>query len=149
MNKVVLIGRLTKDAELRYTPSTNKAVGSFTLAVDRRFKSEGQPTADFINCVAWGKTAEFISNYFKKGNKLGVCGRIQTRTWDDTENKRHYVTEVVVEEAYFVESKGSSNQNDNYSYNSNDNFGDNSKNNNNMSATSGYFPIDDDGDIPF
>ena len=112
MNNVSLIGRLTKDTELRYTQG-GTAVANFTLAVDRRFKSEGQPEADFINIVAWGKTAEFTANYFTKGMRVGVVGRIQTRSWEDNDGKRHYVTEVVADSVEFADGKkdgsGSSN----------------------------------------
>ena len=106
MNKVELIGRLTKDPEVRYTQSSNTQVSNFTLAVSRRFVKEGEERqADFINIVAWGKTAEFCSKYFKKGQQVAVVGRVQTRTWDDDQGQKHYVTEVVAEEAYFADSK--------------------------------------------
>ena len=105
MNKICLIGRLTKDVEVRYTQTNNTMVASFTLAVNRRFKQEGQPEADFINIVAWSKTAEFCSKYFKKGQQIGLVGRIQTRTWDDEQGQKHYVTEVVAEEVYFAGEK--------------------------------------------
>ena len=108
MNKVILMGRLTKDPELRYTNTNSTAVCSFTLAVDRRFARQGEEKqTDFINIVAWSKQAEFCSKYFQKGKQVAIVGRIQTRTWDDAEGKRHYVTEVVAEEAYFAESKKS------------------------------------------
>jgi single-strand DNA-binding protein len=110
MNKVVLMGRFTKDPELRFTATNNIPVCSFTLAVDRRF-AKGEQQADFINCQAWQKTAEFISNYFYKGKQIAVVGRIQTRTWDDNDGKRRYATEVVVEEAYFTGSKEKSDSN--------------------------------------
>ncbi len=105
MNKTILMGRLTTDPEIRYTSSNNTAVCSFKLAVNRRFKQEGQPSADFIPVVAWSKLAEFCGKYFQKGRQVVVVGRIQTRTWDDNEGKRQYVTEVVAEEAYFTDSK--------------------------------------------
>lgn len=105
MNKVVLMGRLTKDPELRYTPSNNTSVCQFTIAVDRRFKTEGQPQADFIPIVAWRQTAEFVCKYFTKGSRIAVVGSIQTRTWDDNNGARHYVTEVVADEVEFCESK--------------------------------------------
>lgn len=105
MNKVILLGRLTKDPEVRYTQTTNKMVASFTLAVNRRFKQEGQPDADFINIVAWSKTAEFCSKYFKKGQQVGVIGKIQTRNYEDDKGVKHYVTEVISEEVYFADSK--------------------------------------------
>ena len=111
MNKVTLLGRLTKEPELRYTQNNNTAVVKFTLAVNRRFKSENQPEADFINCQAWAKTAEFIGKYFQKGRQVAVIGRIQNRTWDDAEGKKHYITEVIVEEAYFADSKKDSTTN--------------------------------------
>ena len=104
MNKVILLGRLTKDPEIRYTQSENMlAIARYTLAVDRRFKKEGQPSADFINCVAFGKSAEFAEKYMTKGRLFGVIGRIQTRNYDKKE--KVYVTEVVVEEQYFADSK--------------------------------------------
>lgn len=105
MNKVVLMGRLTRDPETRYTQGNNTAVCSFSLAVNRRFKQEGQPDADFINVVAWAKTAEFVSKYFTKGQQVAVVGRIQTRNYDDKEGKKIFVTEVVAEEVYFADSK--------------------------------------------
>ncbi len=106
MNKVILMGRLTRDPEVRYTQNTNTLVASFSLAVNRRFVKQGEERqADFINIVAWNKTGEFCSKYFKKGQQVGVVGRIQTRTWDDEQGQKHYVTEVVAEEAYFADSK--------------------------------------------
>lgn len=106
MNKVVLMGRLTRDPETRYTQSNNTLVASFSLAVNRRFADQsGQRQADFINVVAWSKTGEFCSKYFKKGQQVGVIGRIQTRNWEDDQGQKHYVTEVVAEEAYFADSK--------------------------------------------
>lgn len=105
MNKVCLIGRLTKDIELKTTQS-NVKVANFTLAVNRRFVKEGQEqTADFINIIAWGKIAEFCDKYFGKGQQIGISGRIQTRTWDDDQGKKHYVTEVVAEEVDFADGK--------------------------------------------
>ena len=106
MNKVVLMGRLTRDPEVRYTQTNNTLVASFSLAVNRRFAKQGEERqADFINVVAWSKTGEFCSKYFKKGQQVGVIGRIQTRNWDDDQGQKHYVTEVVAEEAYFADSK--------------------------------------------
>lgn len=106
MNKAILLGRLTKDPELRYTTTNNTAVCSFTLAVNRRFARAGEERqADFIPIVAWDKLAEFCGKYFLKGRQVAIVGRIQTRTWDDNEGKRHYVTEVIAEEAYFADSK--------------------------------------------
>ena len=105
MNKIILLGRLSKDVEVRYTQTNNTMVASFTLAVNRRFKQEGQPDADFINIVAWSKLAEFCSKYFKKGQQVSIVGRLQTRTWEDENGQKRYVTEVVAEEAYFADSK--------------------------------------------
>ena len=105
MNKAILMGRLTRDPELKYTTTTNMAVCNFTLAVNRRFAKEGQQSADFINIVTWNKTAEFCSKWFKKGQQVAVIGSIQTRTWDDNEGKKHYATDVVADEAYFAEGK--------------------------------------------
>lgn len=113
MNKVILMGRLTKDPEVRYTQATNTMVTSFTLAVNRRFVKQGEERqADFINIVAWNKTAEFVSKYFSKGQQVGVIGRIQTRNYDNEEGIKHYVTEVIAEEVYFVGEKKEKAQND-------------------------------------
>jgi len=106
MNKVILMGRLTKDPEIRYTQTSNTMVVNFNLAVNRRFVKEGQERqADFISIVAWGKTAEFCSKYFKKGQQVAVAGRIETRNYDDNNGQKHYVTEVIAEEVYFADSK--------------------------------------------
>ena len=103
MNKVILMGRLTKDPDIRYSGKTTTPVATFTIAVNRRFSKEQQ--ADFFQIVAWDKQAEFCSKYFSKGQQIGIIGKLQTRTWDDVEGKRHYVTEVIAEEAYFADSK--------------------------------------------
>lgn len=105
INKVVLMGRITRDLELKTTPQ-GVSVLSFTVAVDRGYARQGEERqADFINIVAWRSTAEFVSKYFTKGQMIAICGRIQTRTWDDQEGKKHYVTEVVADEVSFTESK--------------------------------------------
>ena len=108
MNKACIIGRLVRDPEVRNTQN-NTMVCSFSLAVNRRFKQEGQPDADFINIVAWNKTAEFVAKYFTKGQQVAVVGRIQTRNYDDKDGKKVYVTEVVAEEVHFAESKKDNN----------------------------------------
>ena len=109
MNKVILMGRLTRDPEVRYTQTNNTLVASFSLAVNRRFARQGEERqADFINIVAWSKTGEFCSKYFKKGQQVGVIGRIQTRNWEDEQGQKHYVTEVVAEDQEFAESKNAS-----------------------------------------
>ena len=146
MNKVILMGRLTKDPELRSTAS-NVSVCSFTVAVDRRFKSEGQPAADFVPVIAWRQTADFVGKYFRKGNKIAVVGSIQTRTWDDKDGNRRYVTEVVADEVEFCESKKSDSQGSGIET---------------MTPppqapvasaptgpAEGFYPLDDESDIPF
>jgi single-strand DNA-binding protein len=106
MNKVVLMGRLTKAPETRYTQTNNILVASFSLAVNRRFTAKGQERqTDFINIVAWNKTAEFVSKYFNKGQQIGIIGRIQTRNFDDDKGEKHYITEVIAEEVYFADGK--------------------------------------------
>ena len=110
MNSICLVGRLTKDVELRYTPS-NVAVATFTLAVNRTFKNEnGDREADFINCVMWRQQAENLANWAKKGALIGITGRIQTRSYDNQQGQRVYVTEVVAETFQLLESKGQGNQ---------------------------------------
>lgn len=105
MNKVTLLGRLTKDVETRYSQSTNTFVASFTLAVNRKFAKQGEERqTDFINIVAFSKTAEFCSKYFKKGQQVAIVGRLQVRNYEDNNNVKHYITEVVAEECYFAES---------------------------------------------
>lgn len=114
MNKVILIGRLTKDPEVRYSQSANPvAVTRFTLAVNRRFKREGEQEADFIQCVAFGKTGEFAGKYFTKGKQAVVTGRLQVSSWDDQNGQRRWSTDVVVEEMEFGESKSASEANRN------------------------------------
>ena len=106
MNKVILMGRLTRDPEVRYTQTNYTLVCNYSLAVNRRFARQGEERqADFFNIVAWGKTGEFCSKYFKKGQQVGVIGRLQTRSWDDDNGQKHYATEVVAEEVYFADSR--------------------------------------------
>lgn len=105
MNKVELLGRLTKEPEIRYSQTTNTKIASFNLAVNRRFVKEGEERqTDFISIVAFAKTAEFIETYFKKGMQIALVGRIQTRNYEDNNGQKRYVTEVVAEEVYFAES---------------------------------------------
>lgn len=140
MNKVILMGRLTKDPELRYTNTNNVPVCSFSLAVDRRFAKQGEEKqTDFFPVVAWNKNAEFCSKYFTKGKKVVIVGRLQTRTWDDNEGKRNYITEVIAEESYFAESKkaeGSQMQQQ-------------PQQQQQQQQQQGFAPVDDDYDIPF
>jgi single-strand DNA-binding protein len=105
MNSWNGIGRLTKDPETRTAGAENTQFTNFTIAVNRRFKKEGQPDANFIPVVCIAKTAEFASNYFKKGMQVGVTGEIQTRSWSDDQNVKHYVTEIVAEKIYFADTK--------------------------------------------
>ena len=108
MNKVILMGRLTRDPEVRYSAGENAlAIARYTLAVDRRFRRDGEANADFINCVSFGRTAEFAEKYFRQGLKIAVTGRIQTGSYTNREGQKVYTTEVVVEEQEFAESKGS------------------------------------------
>lgn len=110
MNKVILIGRLTKDVELRYTQTNNTAVASFSLAVNRKFVKPGEERqADFFNIIAWNKLAENISKYLFKGNQVAISGRLETRSWDDSNGQKHYVTEVIAEEIDFIGSKNKQN----------------------------------------
>ena len=112
MNRVILMGRLTRDPDVRYTPGDNSsAYARYTLAVDRRGRSQdGQATADFINCVAFGKSAEFAEKYLHRGTKIAVTGRIQTGGYTNKEGQKVYTTDVVVEEQEFAESKNASEQ---------------------------------------
>lgn len=108
MNHITLIGRMTKDPELRYTQS-NVPVASFTLAVERDIKSNGEKQTDFIPCVSWRQAAEFVSKYFKKGSMAAVSGRLQMRDWTDNDGNKRRVAEVVTENIYFCEKKEAQN----------------------------------------
>ena len=125
MNKVILIGRIVRDPEVRYGGANNAvAVARYTLAVDRKYKKDGEQAADFINCVAFGKLAEFAEKYLKKGIKIAVTGRIQTGSYKNKDGNTVYTTDVVVEEQEFCESKSSqqSNGNDRPQPSNNDGF---------------------------
>lgn len=143
MNKVELVGRLTRDPEVRYTQGENaSAIARFSVAVNRRFKNnEGNYDADFINCVAFGKSAEFIEKYFKKGMAIGISGRIQTGNYTNKDGVKVYTTDVVVEEAEFVESKNSGGAS----------TPPNVPSNNNVSSADGFMNIPDgiDEELPF
>ncbi len=111
MNKIMLMGRLTKDPEVRYTQSDMPtAIAGYTLAVNRRYKREGEPEADFIRCVAFGKNGEFAEKYLAKGQLIAVVGRLRIQNWEDKNGNKRTTTEVVVEEHYFAESKKASGQ---------------------------------------
>ena len=152
MNKIILIGRLVKDPELKFTPGTGTAVTTLTLAVDRKFSKDNQKEADFVPIVVWGKQAESTANYMSKGKLIGISGRIQTRTYDAKDGTRRYVTEVVAEEVQFLEWGGNKasaakdeNQSDSVRNTNKPNTG-RDMNKSNIGAD--ITPIDD-GDIPF
>ena len=131
MNKAILMGRLTKEPELK---STQNGISrcSFNLAVDRRFKNaDGERETDFINCTAWRSTAEFISKYFRKGQRIAIVGSIQVRSYETDAGERRYITEVITEEAYFADGYQAGNQGQHNSSGSN------------------YFDADEDEDLPF
>lgn len=112
MNKVILMGRLTRDIEVRYSQGESPmAVARYTLAVQRRFEREGEPDADFISCVAFGKAAEFAEKYFRKGTKVVITGRIQTGSYTNRDGQKVYTTDIVIEEQEFAESKSASEAN--------------------------------------
>lgn len=137
MNKVILMGRLTRSPEVRYSQGSEPvAVARYTLAVNRRFKRKDEPEADFIPCVAFGKSGEFAEKYFRKGQLVGVIGRLQVRSWEDKEGKKHWTTEVIIEEQHFAESKK----------NSGEGKADG------QAPADGFYPIDEsveDDDLPF
>ena len=143
MNKVILMGRLTKDIEMRQTPNGVSLV-RFSIAVTRRFKnSNGEYDADFINCVAWRKTGEFIARYFQKGSMIAVVGSIQTRSWDGNDGKKQYATEVIVDEAYFTGSKSEN------STGGNTDFSDSGLDDLNSQYGDDFATIGDEEDLPF
>jgi single-strand DNA-binding protein len=107
MNKVILMGRLVRDPEIRYGQGENSGVAKYTLAVDRRFKREGDASADYINCVVFGKQVDFVDKYLRQGTKMAVTGRIQTGSYTNKDGVKVYTTDVVVEEQEFAESKSS------------------------------------------
>lgn len=109
MNKVIMMGRLTRDPEVRYSQSENSmAIARFSLAVDRRFKRDGEPTADFFNCTAFGKQGEFVEKYLKQGTKIVICGRVQNDNYTNKNGEKVYSVQIMVEEIEFAESKASS-----------------------------------------
>lgn len=144
MNKVILMGRLTRDPEVRYTQTNNTLVATFSIAVNRRFVREGDTvTADFFNVTAWSKTGEFVSKYFKKGQQVAVVGRLQNRSWDDQNGQKHYATDVVAEEVYFADSKRSSDES-----NFDNTFGDSATSGSDSNAGSD-FEVSSGDDLPF
>ena len=116
MNKVIMIGRLTRDPEVRYSQGENPmAIASYILAVDRMYKRDGEPSADFINCKAFGKQGEFAEKYLRKGMKIAITGRIQTGSYTNRDGNKVYTTDVVVEQHEFCESRAGSDNNSGYS----------------------------------
>lgn len=150
INNVVLVGRLTKDPDLKYTAS-GTAVSTFTLAVNRNFTNQsGNREADFINCVIWRKSAETLANYAKKGTLLGVTGRIQTRSYENQQGQRVYVTEVVAENFQLLESRSTNEQRKNNDMNNFNGQGMSNKNNNESAGDPfGGSSIDVSDDLPF
>ncbi len=149
MNKVVLIGRLTKDPELKFTPGSGTAVTTLTLAVNRRFKKEGQPEADFIPIVVWGKQAESTANYMSKGKLLSVAGRIETRSYEAKDGTRRYVTEVIADEVHFLEWGGNKASSTATATNTNSNLYDGSSFPDDYFGGDNMTPVADMDDIPF
>lgn len=148
LNKAIIMGRLTRDPELRHTPS-NVPVVSFTVAVERDRKTSGQPTTDFIDCVAWYKTAEFVSQWFNKGSMIVVTGRIQVRNWEDKNGNKRISVEIATDEVHFGESKKSK---DNYAQQQKQtgDYGMPTPSYDLPSEDSDFSELsDDDGDVPF
>lgn len=143
MNKVILMGRLTRDVEMRQTPN-GVSLARFSIAVNRRFAGkDAQQQADFINCVAWRQTGEFIARYFQKGSMIAVVGSIQSRSWDGNDGKKQYATEVIVDEAYFTGSKSEN------STGGNTDFSDSGLDNLNSQYGEDFATIGDEEDLPF
>ena len=136
LNKVALVGRLTKDPEIRYISDNQTAVAKFTLAVDRTFKREGQPSADFIPIIVFGKSAENAAKYIGKGRMVAVSGRIQTRSWDNQEGKRQYTTEVIADEVDYLDKPKEGGQASGGGTGEGSGYGD-------------FHPADDEDDLPF
>ncbi len=148
MNKVILVGRLTKDPELRATTS-GVPVCSFTVACDRRYVKQGEERkADFINCIAWRQSAEAISKYFVKGNRIALEGSLQTRSWQDNEGKNRYATEVIVDAWEFAQSKSEGGAQAPYSPNSNSGLYPVEPEAPAVGDIDGFMPIEED-DLPF
>jgi len=160
MNNVMLVGRLTADPELRFLPGNGTAVASFSMAIDKdlsrdkkqEFEQQGKPTADFPRIVVWGRQAENCATYLSKGRLVAIQGRLQTRSYDNNQGQRVYVTEVVAEKVQFLEWGNDNNNNNNRQSNTNTNrnYGNNNNNDHGMGGidTDGFQPVDDD-DIPF
>lgn len=151
MNKVILMGRLTRDPDVRYSAGENStAVARYTLAVDRRFRRDGDATADFIGCVAFGRQAEFAEKYLRQGTKIAITGRIQTGSYTNREGQKVYTTDVVVEEQEFAESKNAGGSNGGYSAPQHNNPAP-SANTSELGSADGFMNIPDgiDEELPF
>ena len=151
MNKVILMGRLTRDPDVRYSAVENStAVARYTLAVDRRFHRDGDATADFIGCVAFGRQAEFAEKYLRQGTKIAITGRIQTGSYTNREGQKVYTTDVVVEEQEFAESKNAGGNNGGYSAPQHNNPAP-SANTSDLGSADGFMNIPDgiDEELPF
>ena len=151
MNKVILMGRLTRDPDVRYSAGENStAVARYTLAVDRRFHRDGDATADFICCVAFGRQAEFAEKYLRQGTKIAITGRIQTGSYTNREGQKVYTTDVVVEEQEFAESKNAGGNNGGYSAPQHNNPAP-SANTSDLGSADGFMNIPDgiDEELPF
>lgn len=151
MNKVILMGRLTRDPDVRYSAGENStAVARYTLAVDRRFHRDGDATADFIGCVAFGRQAEFAEKYLRQGTKIAITGRIQTGSYTNREGQKVYTTDVVVEEQEFAESKNAGGNNGGYSAPQHNNPAP-SANTSDLGSVDGFMNIPDgiDEELPF
>jgi single-strand DNA-binding protein len=144
MNKVALVGRMTKDPELTFAQGTGIAVCKFTIAVNRRFKKEGQPDADFLPVTVFNKQAEATANYMRKGSQVAIAGSIQTSNYTNKDNVKVYKTEIIADEVNFLDSKSK----DNNSSSSNQSSNSSNAKNNEFGSASDITPIDD-GDIPF
>ncbi|NFR14891.1 single-stranded DNA-binding protein [Clostridium botulinum] len=147
MNKVVLIGRLTKDPELRFTPGAGTAVTTLTLAVDKYNSKSGQKEADFVPVVVWGKQAESTANYMSKGSQMAISGRIQTRNYEAKDGTKRYVTEVVATEVQFL-SKSNASGNVGTNYGNNTEYSSSNNPFDDMNFEEYITPVDD-GDMPF
>ena len=146
MNKVILMGRLTRDPEVRYSQGDSAtAIARFTLAVDRRIKRDNEASVDYINCVSFGRSAEFAEKYFHKGTKIVICGRIQTGSYTNKDGQKVYTTDIVIEEQDFAESKATSQQNNSGSVQNNSN----SRQSQRPQPDPDEFMSVDDDDLPF
>lgn len=149
MNKVILMGRLTRDPEVRYSQGDNAtAIARFTLAVDRRIKRDNEASADYINCVSFGRSAEFAEKYFHKGTKIVIAGRIQTGSYTNKDGRKAYTTDIVIEEQDFAESKAASQQND-HTGEQNRLSSQQTQQAKSQTGSDGFMSISDDEELPF